>query len=104
MIIDELKSFLRATILMSTDMTKKEFSLELLEKIIAMEQKLQASKDIYIEPPAPELPKGWINPLTGQTIPEPPKMMTATDVLIREKNLFPGATIDRPGIIQTNAP
>ena len=61
MIIEELKSFLRATVLMSTDMTKKEFSLELLEKIIEMEQKLQASKDIYIEPPAPSLPPGVAN-------------------------------------------
>jgi len=62
MIIEELKSFLRATVLMSTDMTKKEFSLELLEKIIAMEQKLQASKDIYIEPPVQVLPSGAIKP------------------------------------------
>lgn len=72
MIIEELKSFLRATVLMSTDMTKKEFSLELLEKIIAMEQKLQASKEIYIEPPLPDLKSGFVQPTDiGATMPKP---------------------------------
>lgn len=61
MIIEELKSFLRATILISTDMNKKEFALELLEKIIAMEQKLKSMEPIKIEPPAPSLPPGVAN-------------------------------------------
>lgn len=56
MILEELKKFLRATILISTDMNKKEFSLELLEKIIAMEQKLKSMEPIEIEPPV--LPAG----------------------------------------------
>lgn len=62
MIIEELKSFLRATVLMSTDMTKKEFSLELLEKIIAMEQKLKSMEPIHIDPPVQTLPAGVIKP------------------------------------------
>ena len=64
MIIEELKSFLRATILISTDMNKKEFSLEVLEKIIAMEQKLKSMEPIEIEPPVADLPAGgdWRKP------------------------------------------
>jgi hypothetical protein len=61
MIIEELKSFLRATILISSDMTKKEFSLELLEKIIAMEQKLKSMEPIEIDPPVTKLPPGVEN-------------------------------------------
>jgi len=60
-IIEELKKFLRATILISSDMNKKEFSLELLEKIIAMEQKLAATQPIEIDPPSKVLPHGVAN-------------------------------------------
>lgn len=64
MIIEELKKFLRATILMSTDLGKKELCLELLEKIIAMEQKLKATQPVEIDPPVADLPAGsdWKNP------------------------------------------
>lgn len=67
MIIEELKKFLRATILMSTDINKKEFSLELLEKIIAMEQKIQAMKPIVIPEPVPDLPGVRL----GDSLPKP---------------------------------
>jgi hypothetical protein len=71
MIIEELKSFLRATILISSDMTKKEFSLELLEKIIAMEQKLKAMEMIDIEPPVADLPAGGVSQRLGDSLPKP---------------------------------
>lgn len=41
MIIEELKKYLRATIIANPDMMKREYALELLEKIIAMEIKLE---------------------------------------------------------------
>lgn len=67
MILEELKKFLRATILISSDMNKKEFSLELLEKIIAMEQKLKATEPIVIPEPVPDLPGVRL----GDSLPKP---------------------------------
>ena len=51
MIIEELKKYLRATIIANPDMMKREYALELLEKIIAMETKLDMQNAITIKPP-----------------------------------------------------
>lgn len=50
MIIDELKKYLRATILTGATTERREYALELLEKIIQMETRLEAMKPIDIEP------------------------------------------------------
>lgn len=56
MIIDELKKYLRATILTGATTERREYALELLEKIIAMEQKLKSMEPIEIDQPV--LPAG----------------------------------------------
>ncbi len=51
MIIEELKKYLRATVFTNPDTMKREYALELLEKIIAMEIKLDMQNAITIKPP-----------------------------------------------------
>lgn len=48
MIIEELKKYLRATILTGADVARREYALELLEKIIGMEIKLKSAEAVNI--------------------------------------------------------
>lgn len=55
MIIEELKKYLRATILTGADVARREYALELLEKIISMEIKIEQNNLIVVHPVTEQL-------------------------------------------------